>query len=802
MKEYGILIRLYKTPLARVIRAFILVVLLLLIVEFFTDSHILKLPLFFLNVFLMLEIFFHYKIAKAHPSVIVTKNNGKDVYESFTLDALYPFITAHGVSGVIKQVIKLPQAKHFLEKATIDSKDFTYPDVEKDVLAKSSWEIAKTFKGTYVTTFDVIVAYLFLIEQDAKLLFAKQLSSEDLYNIAYWARLEYPQEETPPKTLVHYYGSGIGDWLVSGWTPETAKYTSSFTRKAIRDEPVLRGSEPSFKKLLEGILKADASNVLIVGEAGSGKEHLVKALAYHCFSGNLGTYLNFKRVYELLVGPFLAGTTNRADLEVRLQSIISEVSHSGNVILYIPEFQNVLGASSYNIDIAGALLPSLKDGNLPIIATMSTGNYKTYMQKNALKEVFTVVELPEPDVSTAIQMVMGDADTIEEKYKVLISYRAVSSAVELAGKYLTDQVLPGSAMSLLETVANVVAQNKDRATFANTRRRMVLESDVVKKAEELAHVAIAMPSEDEIQLLLHLEDRLRERVIAQEEGVKAIAEAMRRVRSGMKTNERPVSFLFLGPTGVGKTETAKALADFYYGGEKHIIRLDMSEYATADGVKRLLGAPPGQGNERGELTDKVHDNPTSLILLDEFEKADPQIHNLFLQVLDDGRLTDNKGVTVSFRNCIIIATSNAGSEFIREQVEKKTPLDKKFQQQLLDLLQKNGLFKPELLNRFDEIITFKPLGEETVTKVVKLLLDQITKLLTKQDITIAFDEAVIEKIVKEGFDPEFGARPLRRFIQDSIEDLIAQKKLTNEITRGKKVTVSVDGTGAIALAVA
>ena len=228
-----------------------------------------------------------------------------------------------------------------------------------------------------------------------------------------------------------------------------------------------------------------------------------------------------------------------------------------------------------------------------------------------------------------------------------------------------------------------------------------------------------------------------------------------------------------------------------------MIRLDMSEYTDDDGLKRLLGAPPGEGDERGELTDKIHDNPASLILLDEFEKANPKIHNLFLQVFDDGRLTDNKGNTVSFRNAIIIATSNAGSEFIREEIEKGTPIDRNFQHKLLDQLQSKGIFKPELLNRFDDIVIFKPLGQEQVTAIVKLLLSQLKKAMEKQDIKIYFDDAVIAKIAREGFDKDFGARPLRRYIQDTIEDLIAQKRLTREIDRGKTVTFSLDGTGAL-----
>ncbi|HZE87691.1 MAG TPA: AAA family ATPase, partial [Methylomirabilota bacterium] len=397
-----------------------------------------------------------------------------------------------------------------------------------------------------------------------------------------------------------------------------------------------------------------------------------------------------------------------------------------------------------------------------------------------------------PEKQLAIQMVMGEAKAVESKYPVILSYRSIVSAVELADRFLQDAALPGNAISLLEAVANSVALASDIPYFERTKRKIVLDTHVIRKVEDTAHVTIAMPQGTEKELLLHLEDKLHERVIDQNDAITAIAEAMRRVRSGMQTGERPVSFLFLGPTGVGKTETAKALAALYYGGEQNMIRLDMSEYTDESGLRRLLGAPPGAGDERGELTDKVHDHPAAIILLDEFEKAHPQIHNLFLQVLDDGRLTDNKGVTVSFRNSIIIATSNAGSEFIREQIEKGTVIDKTFQHNLLDYLETQALFKPELLNRFDDVITFKPLGIEAVSLVIKLLLKQLAKTLSDQDITLVTDDTMIAKIAKEGFDKDFGARPLRRYIQDHMEDLIAQKKLTNELTRGQKVVFSVD----------
>lgn len=288
---------------------------------------------------------------------------------------------------------------------------------------------------------------------------------------------------------------------------------------------------------------------------------------------------------------------------------------------------------------------------------------------------------------------------------------------------------------------------------------------------------------------------MHERVIDQEHAIIAISESMRRLRAGLVSLKRPISFLFLGPTGVGKTETAKALAELYYGGEDKMIRLDMSEYADEEGVKRLLGAPPGEGEERGELTDKIADHPASLVLLDEFEKAHQKILDLFLQVLEDGRLTDNKGKTVSFVNSIVIATSNAGAEFIREEVVKGTVIDKNFSQRLLDYLQTQHLFRPELLNRFDEVVVFKPLGLPEMQAIAKILLADMTKRLQEQDITFTYDEKLLQKIITEGFDMQFGARPLRRYIQSNIEDIMAQKKLKDEIKRGNKVYMTTDEVG-------
>ena len=805
MKLYAQIYHFYRTARMRTVRLLMFFFLLALIAAGFTNKLPAQFPLFFFNIFVMVEVFFHYKICRATPSVSVEKNDGKDVYTSFTLPVLHLVLTEDKTSTLIKKLMNLPQVKLLMQKANISASDLPLKDLPKEVLVQSAFETSQTFKGKFVTTLDVFVSYLLLLEDEDRILFAKQLKTIDLYNILFWVRLQYSEEENPKKLQVHFWGGGIGEAFTSGWTPETTKYTTNFTSVALGKEPLIRGREGEFKAILEAFMKTENNNVLLIGDAGAGKENLVRAVAHHSFIGNLGKYLNYKRVFLLMVGALTAGASSRNELELRLQNIIAELSHANDVIMYIPDFQNVLGGSSYNLDLSGALLPYLKNGSMPIIASMTIGNFKAYMEKNALREAFTIIQLNEPKKETAVQMVLGEAERIEDRYGVILSYRAISTAVELADRFFPDDVLPGSAVLLLENVANTVALSLDHPYFEKTRRKMALDVDVIKKVEETVHVAIGTPSEAEINLLLHLEDKLHERVIAQEEAVKAVAEAMRRVRSGMLNSERPTSFLFLGPTGVGKTETAKTLSEIYYGGESNMIRLDMSEYTDEDGVRRLLGAPPGEGSEVGELTEKVHDHPASLLLLDEFEKANLKIHNLFLQVLDDGRLTDNKGNTVSFRNSIIIATSNAGSEFIRQEAkaaeEGKAVLkfDKAFHKRLLDYLQSQNIFKPELLNRFDAVITFKPLGPEEVKIVTKLMLDILAKSMQEQDITLLFDDAVIEKICTEGFDQEFGARPLRRYIQDTIEDLIAQKKLAKELDRGKTGTFSLDGTGALIL---
>lgn len=799
MNTYIRLYAIYVSRVSKLVRLVILFVLTYSIFAAFLQSVFPYFMLFLLGLFVMFEIFMHFKIVKSRP-IRTVKDELKNPFDSWTLPARAAFL-GHEMKQILTALLKHKQVQFILEKSGIEqSKVIPTSLVTKDHIASYALEVAKSVSGAYVTTMDIFTAYLLLSEQETKVLFNANLKPEELLQILYWARRVHSDEENPHVTRVHFAGSGLGEGLVTGWTPETQKYTRNFTYSLPREKPSILGREPEFTQLLNGLLKPENNNILLVGDIGSGKENIVSYFAYESYDNGLPGPLSDRQVLELMVGVLIAGVTERGDLEARLEAIIAEVSHARNVILYIPDLQNIMGGASFNLDLSGALMPHLRGGALPIIATMTKGAYKTHLEQSPMREVFTLIDLAEPDTLLATHMLYEKVPEIEKTYHVLVTYQALVAAITYASRYLTDEVLPGSAVKLLADTANNLALSSAQV-FDRSGRKLLTEKNIAERLTQETHVPVGTPGNKEKSLLLHLEEELHRRVVGQDAAVHGISEALRRLRSGITTQTRPVSFLFLGPTGVGKTELAKTLAATYFGGEGHMMRFDMSEYSDAGGVKRLLGALPGEGEGRGELTDKIKDNPFSLILLDEFEKADPKIHDLFLQVLDDGRLTDNQGQTVSFMDTIIIATSNAASEFIREKIHSGQAVDKVFQEQLLEYLQTQHLFRPELLNRFDDIVTFTPLSDEDTGRIVRLLLDKEVKKLAEQDIILTYDDTAVSFIMKEGIDVQFGARPLRRYIQDHVEDLLAQKELADEIKRGDTVHVSASPTGEITLSI-
>lgn len=741
-----------------------------------------------LSLFLIFEVFFRFKISKLTPKTEVLANTG-DVLDSFSLEMLGIFEAKNTLSEIIKELMKLSQAQFIIDKADLRETEVVLIDADKATLSQNAFNLSKELKGKYVTTMDFFVVYLLSIEPSAKLLFNKKLKEEDIKNILLWAKNIYPKEESTKKTELTFAGEGIAEEWVYGWTLEAQKYMLDLSHEFLNEKVGPMGRKIEYQQIIEALYKGES--VILVGDAGSGKESAVKKLAIESFMGSLKNNLYHQKIFQLMVDEFMAGAQNQGELEARFNALISEVAHSGNVIIYIPESQNILGSSSFHLDISGSLIPYLQKKAVRIIATVTPGAYKQFIEPmHTFLDNFTVINFSEPARNEVLDMLFRKASSIEAKDGVILTYRAILSACDYAGRYAKEKVLPGSAVTLLEDTANVVR-------IAN--KRLVEEQDVLNQIEKKIKVPVGEPKLIERNLLLNLENEIHKKVVDQEEAVFTIAQAIRRLRAGLNIAEKPISFLFLGPTGVGKTETAKTLAQIYFGEKARFIRLDMSEFTGEEGGKRLLGSGPGEGDEKGQLTESIYDNPNSLVLLDEFEKADQKILDLFLQVLDDGRLTDNKGKTVSFANCIIIATSNAASEFIREEVGKGVIVDKAFQENLINFLETKGIFKPELLNRFDGIITFKPLGQAEIAQIVKLLLKEVINKLAEKDVAVYFDERVIAKIVSEGFDRDFGARPLRRFIQDKIEDLIAQEMLKDEIKRGDKISVSVDASNSIFL---
>lgn len=799
---YAYITSFYHTAPVRLARVLLLCIFSFWFYVSIKESVSISLPLFFLSALIQVEIFFRYKISRSLPLLPISKNDGKNWYTSCTIQVLEKIIKHQKLGQIIASCVESPSTNFLLEKIPLNPKEIPREDISLQDILKGAASISQSTGGLYITTVDLVGGYLLAIEPKYKLLFNKKLKTEEFISIIYWARHNYPNEEKPPRKRTEYFGSGIAEALITGWTPETKKYTRDYSYIAYHKKPQILGREKEYSQLIDTLSRKENNNVLLIGNPGSGRENLISLFAMESFLHTASARYAHIKVLELMVGPLIAGASNRAELENRLQTVIEEVSHSGNIVLYIPEFQNIAGSSAYNIDLTGALYPYLKSGKLPIIASVTTGSFKSFIEKSPVIEAFTTIQFLEPDKETAIRMILKKADEIESKNKVILTYKALTTAVEYADRYFQDASLPGSAADLLENVSHSIAEKKDvKRMLSASHKPYVFDADIISAIEQKTGIAIAAPEGKEKELLLHLEDKMHERVIGQQQAITAISEAMRRLRAGMTTLKRPISFLFLGPTGVGKTETAKALSALYYGGEERMIRLDMSEYADEEGVKRLLGAPPGEGEERGELTDKISDRPSSLVLLDEFEKAHPKILDLFLQVLEDGRLTDNKGKTVNFVNSIIIATSNAGAEFIRQEIKKDAVIDKDFSKRLLDTLQTQHLFRPELLNRFDDVVVFKSLEIAEMTQIAKILLADLAKRLLEQDIIFTYDEKLLTKILQEGFDIEFGARPLRRYIESNIEDILAQKKLKDEIKRGSNVSMSVDGMGNISTSV-
>ena len=622
-------------------------------------------------------------------------------------------------------------------------------------------------------------------------------------------------------------------------------------------DPVI-GRDTEIQRVIQILSRRTKNNPVLIGEPGVGKTAIAEGLAQRIVNGNVPEILRNKRIISLSISSMLAGAKYRGEFEERLKKAIDEVQQHDDMIIFIDEIHTLVGAGATKgaMDAANILKPVLARGEFQVIGATTLDEYKKHIEKDAaLERRFQPVQVGEPNEEDALEILRGLRDRYEAFHKAKITDEALKAAVTLSSRYITDRFLPDKAIDVVDEAAskvrmkvfsaapdvkaledrlNTVKKEKEAAVTSqdfekaaklrdeeqvlvkeiddkksvakeeSDQKLIVTEDDIAAVVAQWTGIPVAKIAEEESETLLHLEDELHKRVIGQDDAVTAVAKAVRRARAGLKDPKRPIgSFLFLGPTGVGKTELARALASSLFGDESAMIRLDMSEYMEKHTVSRLVGAPPGYVGyeEGGQLTDAVRRKPYSVILLDEVEKAHADFFNILLQVLDDGRLTDSQGRTVDFRNTVIIMTSNLGAKALHKNStelgflapkkaeshtnDSKTKDFKEAKKSVLDAVKRH--FRPEFLNRIDEMIVFHPLTEEDLTKIVTILMSDVTKRLEECDLHLEITPEAMKLLVREGSDFTMGARPLKRAIQRLIEDPVSDLILKGEAIAGKTI---------------
>ena len=623
-------------------------------------------------------------------------------------------------------------------------------------------------------------------------------------------------------------------------------------------DPIV-GREQEIERIIRILSRRTKNNPCLMGDPGVGKTAIVEGLAQKISDGNVPDTLRHKRILSLDLSAMVAGSKYRGEFEERMKKALEDVKAAGNIILFIDEIHTVIGAGAAEgaIDASNILKPALARGEIQLIGATTLEEYRKHIEKDAAFERrFQPVRVEEPTEAVAVQMLTALKDPYEMHHRVRISDEAIAAAVRLSARYVTERFLPDKAIDLIDEAASclrlsaytaptsikelearIAELEQEKETAIKTEEfeqaaeikklqdglrtslkaaKRAWESthdsgEIVVTADNVAEIVsrwtgipVQSMQEEESQRLLHLEEVLHKRVIGQDEAVKALAKAVRRGRVGLKDPNRPIgSFLFLGPTGVGKTELSKALAEALFGDENAMVRIDMSEYMEKHSVSRMVGSPPGYVGyeEGGQLSEKVRRNPYSVVLFDEIEKASPEVFNILLQVLDDGHITDGQGRKVDFKNTVIIMTSNAGARSIAApkrlgftSVETPEQSYEMMKKGVMDEIK--NIFKPEFLNRIDDIIVFHPLEKEEITRIVRLLTDVMAKRVKENmNITVSFTKKAIEKIAEEGYDKAYGARPLRRAIQSKIEDAFAEEYLLGNIKAGDKVSVGLKTNG-------
>lgn len=659
---------------------------------------------------------------------------------------------------------------------------------------------------------------------------------------------------------------GVGGGSRSNKTPTLDEFGSNLTVLAVEGklDPVV-GRQKEIERVIQILGRRTKNNPVLIGEPGVGKTAIAEGLAQRIANKDVPDLLEDKRVVTLDIGLLVAGTKYRGEFEERLKKIMDEIRQAGNVILVIDEVHTLIGAGAAEgaIDAANILKPALARGELQCIGATTLDEYRKHIERDAaLARRFQPVMVGEPSVEETIEILFGLREKYEQHHKLKISDQALAAAAKLSDRYISDRYLPDKAIDLIDEAGSRVRlmnsqlpaeakeldqelrrvlKEKDEAVRSQDfdkagelrDREMEIKAEIralaeqkkkssnindnpIVDEEEIAHIVASWTgvpvqklTESEADKLLHMEETLHQRIIGQEDAVKAISRAIRRARVGLKNPNRPIaSFIFSGPTGVGKTELTKALATYFFGSEEAMIRLDMSEFMERHTVSKLIGSPPGYVgyNEGGQLTEAVRRRPYTVVLFDEIEKAHPDVFNLLLQILEDGRLTDSKGRTVDFKNTLLIMTSNIGSKVIEKGggglgFELEEDQNESQYNRIRSLVNEElkNYFRPEFLNRLDEIIVFRQLNKEEVKQISELLLKEVFARLTEQEITLQVTDKFKERLIEEGFNPSYGARPLRRAIMRLLEDVLAEEILSKRLQEGDSAIVDIDEDGKVVI---
>jgi ATP-dependent Clp protease ATP-binding subunit ClpC len=576
-----------------------------------------------------------------------------------------------------------------------------------------------------------------------------------------------------PDTSFDY--PGIGAELLTGYTPHLNNYSESYNvKQSFSNHLVGRADIVSrLARVLQG-----GKSVLLIGQPGVGKKTVIHEFVHRASKGEMDQSLSYARVLELNYQAILSESNDLNMKKVKLSQLIREASSAGNVILVIKDLQRLTNADFEGVDFTDVISQALDGGNLKIIAVSSTVDYERFLAKDArIGKYFEAIEVVPPSKDEALTLLIAFAQQLEAKKKTIITSPALRRILDGSERYITDTPFPEKTLELLDEVVT------ERLGSPS-----ILVDDVNKILSEKTGISMARLTEQEQAKLANLEDIIHQNLINQSAAVTLIAQSLRGRTLGIKSEERPIgSFLFLGPTGVGKTQTAKVLADVYFGDKNNIVRFDMAEYVGPEGVARLIGSV--ERNQPGALTTAIKNHPACLLLLDEMEKCPKEIFNFFLTMLDEGYMNDASGKRINCRYLFVIATSNAGSEFIRESVAGGMN-GEKLQQSVVDHIQKQGYFSPEFLNRFDGVVVYEPLSPENLLKVADLQLKDLKKSLLAKNIELTYGEDLCQKLATEGYDPAFGARPMRRIIDLTISDLLSKSLLGNEIVDGDKITLT------------